>query len=73
MESRQVEMSSFRCCRDRPHDRYGEPIESRFPMKKIVRTEIQASGGVKDHNVRYVLGGSVAFVVLAMIIIFALR
>jgi hypothetical protein len=42
-------------------------------MTKIGRTETEASGGVKDHNVRYVLGGSVAFVVLAMIIIFALR
>jgi hypothetical protein len=42
-------------------------------MTKIVRTETEASGGVRDHNVRYVLGGSIAFVVLAMIIIFALR
>ena len=42
-------------------------------MAKIVRTEIEASGGVKDHNVRYVLGVSIAFIVFAMIIIFALR
>jgi len=42
-------------------------------MTKIARTETEASGGVKDHNVRYVLGGSVAFVVIAMIIVFALR
>jgi ABC-type proline/glycine betaine transport system permease subunit len=42
-------------------------------MAKIVLSETQASGGVKDHNVRYVLAGSVAFVVLALIIIFAVR
>jgi ABC-type proline/glycine betaine transport system permease subunit len=42
-------------------------------MTKIVRTATQATGGVKDHNVRYVLAGSLAFVVIALIIIFALR
>jgi len=42
-------------------------------MTKIARTEREVSGGVKDHNVRYVLGGSIAFVVIAMIIVFALR
>jgi hypothetical protein len=40
---------------------------------KIFRTPTEASGGVKDHNVRYVLAGSLAFVVLAFVIIFALR
>ena len=42
-------------------------------MTKIVRNETQASGGVKGHNVRYVLAGSITFVVLSMIIIFDLR
>ena len=36
-------------------------------MAKIVRTEIEASGGVKDHNVRYVL----RFGTVAVIIAFA--
>jgi hypothetical protein len=40
---------------------------------KIFRTSTEASGGVKDHNVRYVLAGSLAFVVVAFVIIFALR
>jgi ABC-type proline/glycine betaine transport system permease subunit len=38
-------------------------------MTKIVRTATQATSGVKDHNVRYVLAGSLAFVVIALIII----
>jgi hypothetical protein len=44
-----------------------------FPMTKIERTETEASGGVKGHNVRYVLFSSIAFVVVALVIILALR
>ncbi len=42
-------------------------------MTKIARTETEASGGVKGHNVRYVLAASVTFVVLAFAIILVLR
>ena len=42
-------------------------------MAKIERTEVEASGGVKGHNVRYVLFGSTVFVIVAFVIIFALR
>jgi hypothetical protein len=42
-------------------------------MAKIELTETQATGGVKGHNVRYVLFFSTGFVILAFVIIFVLR
>jgi hypothetical protein len=42
-------------------------------VTKIVRAEIEASGGAKDHSARYVLLGSIAFIAVAVIIVFALR
>jgi|HubBroStandDraft_6_1064221.scaffolds.fasta_scaffold222163_2 hypothetical protein len=42
-------------------------------MTKIDPTVTPASGGVKDHNALYVLAGSVAFIIIAFVIVFALR
>jgi hypothetical protein len=40
---------------------------------KISRTATEASGGVKGHNVIFVLGGSVTFIIIAFSLILFLR
>ena len=42
-------------------------------MAQIFRTATEASAGIKNHGVRYVLGGSLAFVIVAFGLILAFR
>jgi hypothetical protein len=44
-----------------------------FSAAKIFRTATEASGGVKNHGVRYVLWGSLALVIIAFTLILAVR
>jgi hypothetical protein len=39
-------------------------------MTKIFRTATEASGGVINHGVRYVLGASLTLVIVALIVAF---
>ena len=42
-------------------------------MTKVFRTATEASGGVMNHGVRYVLAGSLVLVVVGMIVAVAYR
>jgi hypothetical protein len=66
-------LSSFRSYRDEAGTDRVEAVQSRFLMTKIFRTTIEASGGVINHGVRYVLGASLTIVIVALIVAFAYR
>jgi hypothetical protein len=42
-------------------------------MAQITRTVAEASGGVLNHGVRYVLGASLTFVIIGLMVAFAYR
>lgn len=42
-------------------------------MTKLFRTTTEASGGVVNNGVRYVLGASLTLVIVALIVVFAYR